>query len=93
MPLAQFVSLTQPPMDDPQRLDAIYAQSWSLFHFLYNHRREQLAGYLWTLSHLRQGTRSSEAMAREFEHAFGAIEQVEAQWLTTLPPLETVTPR
>lgn len=80
IPLHRFVSLVRPPTHDAQHLNAVYAQAWAMFRFLYLHDREKLATYLRRLNQMQQGSRSQAALRNEFAHVFGPIDALEHRW-------------
>ncbi|MEX0742294.1 MAG: hypothetical protein WD079_05805, partial [Phycisphaeraceae bacterium] len=69
--LHRFVVGVRIHTDRPRLASALYAQAWSLFHFLYLERPEQLAGYLATAAELRPGRRPEPQRRQEFIDAFG----------------------
>lgn len=75
LPLDRLVALTLPPDHDRQR-DAAYAQSWALFHYLFNHRSDQLARYVRYMAAQSPGKRDADQLRADFEQAFGPVEQV-----------------
>ncbi|MEX0887384.1 MAG: DUF1570 domain-containing protein [Phycisphaeraceae bacterium] len=81
LPLHRFVVGVRIHTDRPRLASALYAQAWSLFHFLYLERPEQLAGYLATAAELRPGRRPEPQRRQEFIDAFGPLEEVERDWL------------
>ena len=76
MPLADFARLQSPPEDKEARENA-YAQSWGLYHFLYNERPEQLVAY--TRAYFQTPVRNDEAnrFGQLFVEHFGPIREVE----------------
>ncbi|MFW6060458.1 MAG: DUF1570 domain-containing protein [Phycisphaeraceae bacterium] len=87
VPLNEFVTMTRPPTGDPQRLNAVYAQAWALFRFLYLHDRDKLATYLRRLAHTPHGSRPAGALRREFVETFGPIRALEKRWQVHLKTL------
>lgn len=79
-PLSRFVTQTHPPTDDARATDAVYAQAWGLFRFLYQERPDDLSQYLADLRALPRGERSPAVLRAEFIHRFGPMEDVEHQW-------------
>ena len=58
----------------------VYAESWGLFHFLCEHRRDSLREYFASLYNLEPGYRSKQALHDEFVQAFGPLDRLEQQW-------------
>ena len=81
MPIAQFVALVQIPGSQAAAND-LYAQAWGFFGFLLQNHPRELRDYLRSLGRADAGTRTPEAMLREFTAAFGPIERLEAAWLS-----------
>lgn len=46
IPPDRFVSLANPPENDDEHRSVAYAQSWAMFHYLFNHRQTQLQNYM-----------------------------------------------
>lgn len=84
LPLEQFAALTRLPPNQPEMINAIYAQAWGLFHYLFTHHRDRLADYLANVAKALPGTRSAAAMRNEFIAAFGPIAPLEREWLAAL---------
>ncbi|MFW6032881.1 MAG: DUF1570 domain-containing protein [Phycisphaeraceae bacterium] len=89
-PLRQFVGLTKVPTSEPMMINAVYAQAWSLFRYLYLEHPSQLGQYLREVADLPRGSRSAEQMRREFEDAFGSAAAVERGWLEHLREQEII---
>ena len=80
IPLRRFITMTRPPTDDAQKLNAVYAQAWALFRFLFEHDREALSDYMRDLARERRGHRTRIELRREFTRAFGAIDELARKW-------------
>jgi len=78
-PLGRFIGRrTLPEGGDAKR--AVYAQSWALFHFLFNHEPEALNKYM---RRLARGAKTAE-FPRIFEEAFGDVDEVERRFLDAM---------
>ena len=80
-PLGDFVTLTEARTQDAERLRADYAQAWGLFHYLFQHRHNDLRRYLQAQASIRPGRRTAEALRDEFAAAFGRMGTLEDQWM------------
>jgi hypothetical protein len=65
----------------------VYAESWGLFQFLCEHRRDSLRKYLSSLYNMEPGYRSKQALHDEFVRAFGPLDKLEHQWNSFLDTL------
>ncbi len=68
--LPDFVARTIPPEHQAQRLGA-YAQSWALFHFLYNHHLPRLRDYVRYMATQPPGERDADTLRADFARHFG----------------------
>ena len=84
MPLEQFVGMAEPPVGRDQALRDSYAQAWGLFHFLLQHRREQLKGYMSSLAASPGGRLDAGSLRRGFIDAFGPVESLERDFLRSI---------
>jgi hypothetical protein len=75
--------------EDVSAID-VYAESWGLFHFLCEHRRDSLREYFSSLYNLEPGWRSKQALHNEFVRAFGPLNQLEQQWNGFLDTLSSL---
>ncbi len=82
IPLAEFIEMTAAPNEDALKREAAYAQSWGLFHYLFNQRREQLVAYTAAMNASPLGRAAPGVLRQRFVEAFGPIEQVERDYLT-----------
>jgi len=85
--LGVFVRRTRPPTRNKDQLNAAYAQSWALFHMLFQTQPEALTDYLDQLAHAPRGWRSGPALRREFVRAFGPLSKLDRQWRQHLAEL------
>jgi hypothetical protein len=83
--LDEFISMSYVDEDDCA-ID-VYAESWGLFHFLCEHRRDSLKQYFSSLYNLKPGYRSKQALRDEFVRAFGPLDKLEYQWNSFLDTL------
>lgn len=81
IPLSQLVSLSAPPSDDPFSAQAVYAQAWSLFTYLYRTDRRALAQFFEDMLAEPPGQSSSERRLEMFEKRFGDVDRLERRWL------------
>jgi hypothetical protein len=68
----------------------VYAESWGLFQFLCEHRRDSLIQYFTSLYNLKPGYRSKKALHDEFVRAFGSLDKLEQQWNSFLDTLSVL---
>lgn len=80
LPLDRFVALTRPPTTGDITLAETYAQSWSLFHYLFASQPANLRQYMQNLAALAPGRRSMPTLRREFVAAFGPIDATHEAW-------------
>lgn len=92
IPLDRFITLTEPPTGNAGATDAIYAQAWGLFQFLYLEHRAALALYLGDLYGLPAGPRDAPALHREFTRRFGDLGELESQWRQWLADADRAEP-
>lgn len=88
IPFDRFIVTTRVPAGDPDQINTIYAQAWSVFRYLFTHHTPNLRAYLARLHRLDPGARDEHELRAEFVAAFGPVHQVEAQWqdhLRSLP--------
>jgi hypothetical protein len=78
--LREFVAMDQPPEDAHAR-EIAYAQSWGLFHFLYDRRPDALRAYIGHMLLQPAGRRNEPTRVDDFTNAFGPIDRVTARWL------------
>jgi hypothetical protein len=86
--LDEFISMSCVDEDDCA-ID-VYAESWGLFQFLCEHRRDPLRKYFISLYNLEPGWRSKQALHDEFVRAFGPLDQLEHQWNSFLGTLSAL---
>jgi hypothetical protein len=79
IPLDRFVGMRQPPGQEGQRT-AAYAQSWAVFHMLFNERTEQLRAYVNDMLTARPGPRNEQEHRADFIKHFGPIKAFEAEF-------------
>ncbi|HEX7010229.1 MAG TPA: hypothetical protein VF184_09610, partial [Phycisphaeraceae bacterium] len=85
--LENFVVLTRIPTEQPQQINAVYAQAWALFRYLFIHHRPAMVKYLTDLAQQPPGSRSAWMLKAEFETAFGPVGELEPAWLAYLDEL------
>jgi len=73
IPIDRFVAITDPPDGQAMR-DAAYAQSWAVFHLLFNERPEQLRRYVNDMLTTRAGPRSEQQLRDDFVKHFGEFD-------------------
>lgn len=78
IPLSSFVSMLTPPDDKAQR-EITYAQAWGLWHYLFNHRRDQMRTYI-AMMKTRPATRDPDEHAGRFAEVFGDPAVVHRQY-------------
>jgi len=79
-PLRDFVAMKKPPEDGHAR-EIAYAQSWGLFHFLYNRRPDELRAYIRHMLLQPGGKRNEQTLVHDFTKAFGPVDKVSPEWL------------
>ena len=68
----------------------VYAESWGLFLFLCEHRRDSLREYFTSLYNQKPGWRSKQILHDEFVRAFGPLDKLEHQWNSFLDTLSVL---
>lgn len=84
IPLRELVALTAPPNDDPSTTGALYAQTWSLFTYLYRTDRRSLAEFFNDALVEPTGASTPERRLEMFEYRFGDVDRLEHRWLRQL---------
>jgi hypothetical protein len=79
LPLTQLIAMTTAPDDQTQR-ETAYAQSWSLFHYLYNQRPADLRRYIAAMQSVPPGPRTSEQLTADFIQYFGNPSAFNTAW-------------
>lgn len=74
--LDQFVRRATPP-DHEDDINAAYAHSWALFHFLYNQRLPQLRAFVADMNAQPPGPRNADQLHAHFIKHFGPIENIQ----------------
>ncbi len=72
IPLELLVTLTDVPADDRVMAEAMYAESYALFSYLYRFRREELAAYVRAVEAEPRGRARPERLLELFESHFGS---------------------
>jgi hypothetical protein len=80
LPLDQFIATTRVPAADRAATDALYAQAWALFRFLFQHHRPQLTTYLQNLADAPPGRTTTAALRWQFVIAFGPTHTLNTQY-------------
>jgi len=89
IPLKEFATMTRIPMDDMGAVYDAYAQAWGFFTFLLQRHRSELNHYVGRLHSVPRGRRSTERMRREFTDSFGAIREVDQEWMAYLDQMQS----
>jgi len=79
IPLERFVTMTDPPDEEAAR-NAAYAQSWALFHMLFNERPEQLRAYVTHMLTATPGPRDADQLRADFVAHFGQLGGFADEW-------------
>ncbi len=79
-PLHEFVGMTGAPEDKHAR-EVAYAQSWAVFHFLFNKRPDQLRNFIRHMLLQPAGQRDPATLTRDFTQAFGPPEKLNDAWI------------
>ncbi|MBI1371335.1 MAG: DUF1570 domain-containing protein [Phycisphaera sp.] len=77
IPLHDFVATVQPSSDDQAVVSAYYAQSWGLFNYLFTRQQEGMRKYLTATAQTPPGELDAETLRKQFEDAFGPIENIQ----------------
>ena len=86
-PLDQFVRrATAPELED--HVATAYAQSWALFHFLYNHRLSQLRAYVRDMKRQPVSPPSEDQLHTDFVKHFGEPADLQAAFDAYVRKLE-----
>jgi hypothetical protein len=85
LPLKEMIELTDWNGLERVSREAFYAQSWSLFEYLWSERPDAMQRFINDHAALDWGSRSPATLMRHFAEVFGPLETVEAQWSASLP--------
>lgn len=77
VPVDLLVTLTDVPGDDQALAEAMYAQSYALFSYLYRYKREELAAYARAIAAEPSGRIPPARLLELFEAHFGATTALE----------------
>ncbi len=80
LPLAEMVTLTRVPTDDPEAVRRVYAQSWALFRFLFETHPVGLASYLQALRNGSNPRPTPAQLRRLFELHIAPLDEVDPEW-------------
>lgn len=81
IPLEVFVQMMTVPGDDEETADVMYAQSWSLFRYLFRYEREALCEYFRDIKRQPPGRMGPKRHLEIFRARFGDVESLERAWL------------
>ena len=79
--LESLVSALQPPDDNDQITESMYAQSWSLFGFLHRTERRSLSSFFDDMLDEPAGAMTDDRRLALFEEHFGDVDRVERRWI------------
>lgn len=81
IPLEVFVQMLTVPGDDEEAADVMYAQSWSLFRYLFRYERAALCEYFRDILRQPPGRMGPRRHLELFRARFGDLDSVERAWL------------
>jgi len=81
LPLAELVTIIEPPADDREQAHVLYHQSYALVTWLNRYRRTELAEYLRAMRRRVAGRLTPAEHLEMFESAFGDLNRLERAWL------------
>lgn len=86
LPLEVLVQMIGVPGEDEETAEVMYAQSWSLFRYLYRYERADLAEYFRDFLRQPAGRLGPERQFELFEARFGDVTALERRWLKRTAP-------
>jgi hypothetical protein len=81
LPLEVLVQMLNVPGDDEATADVMYAQSWSLFRYLFRYRKADLAEFFRDFLREPPGRLGQKRQLELFQARFGDIAALERTWL------------
>lgn len=88
LPLRELVPIRSRHDIREGQANAVYAQVWGLFHYLWNRDRDALRDYMQGLATGRRSAADAEQMLKSFEASFGDIDELDRAYRAWIRQLE-----